>query len=56
MENELLAALQGSKPNRQRLEALIAELEASADIDLAVEHQQEQLEGCLLYTSPSPRD
>ena len=45
MENELLASLQGSKPNRQRLEALIAELEASADIDLAVEHQQEQLEG-----------
>ena len=45
MENELLAALQGSKPSRQRLEALIAELEASADIDLAVEHQREQLEG-----------
>ena len=45
MENELLAELQGSKPSRQRLEALIAELEASADIDLAVEHQREQLEG-----------
>ena len=38
MENELLAALQGSKPNRQRLEALIAELEASADIDLSLIH------------------
>ena len=45
METELLAALQGSKPNRQQLEALINGLEAEARIDLADEHQQQQLEG-----------
>ena len=45
METELLDALQGSKPNRQQLEALINGLEAEARIDLADEHQQQQLEG-----------
>ena len=45
MESELLALLQDAKPNRDRLDALIKDLEASASIDLSDAQQQQQLEG-----------
>ena len=35
MESELLALLQDAKPNRDRLDALIKDLEAAASIDLS---------------------
>ena len=45
MESELLALLQDAKPNRDRLDALIKDLEAAARIDLSDGQQQQQLEG-----------
>ncbi len=45
MESELLALLQDAKPNRDRLDALIKDLEAAASIDLSDAQQQQQLEG-----------
>ena len=45
MESELLALLQDAKPNRDRLDALIEDLEAAASIDLSDAQQQQQLEG-----------
>ena len=45
MESELLALLQDAKPNRDRLDALIKDLEAAACIDLSDAQQQQQLEG-----------
>ena len=45
MESELLALLQDAKPNRNRLDALIKDLEAAASIDLSDAQQQQQLEG-----------
>ena len=45
METELLAASLQGTVQLQQLEALINGLEAEARIDLADEHQQQQLEG-----------
>ena len=45
MESELLALLQDAKPNRDRLDDLIKDLEAAASIDLSEAQQQQQLEG-----------
>ena len=54
MESELLALLQDAKPNRDRLDALIKDLEAAASIDLSDAQQQQQLEGvCELRWSSS---
>ena len=45
MESELLALLQDAMRNRDRLDALIEDLEAAASIDLSDAQQQQQLEG-----------